>query len=121
MLPEHNGVAYVLAFFGVRSYQQMISGRGGAHHCLTPEMRRIIIEQDDDALVVREIEPQGLDSIMGLLGYNREVLEPARQPVHTHTPIAVERRPMREAVLASRATRRRQSVIRTRMRSSVAA
>lgn len=121
MLPEHNGVAYVLAFFGVGAYQQMISGRGGAHHCLTPEMRRIIIEQDDDALVVREIEPQGLDSIMGLLGYNREVLEPARQPVHTHTPIAVERRPMREAVLASRATRRRQSVIRTRMRSSVAA
>ena len=118
VLPEHTGEDYVLAFFGVGAYQQMISGRGGAHHCLTPEMRRIIIEQDDDALVVREIAPQGLDSIMGLLGYNREVLEPARQPVHTREPMPVERRATRDSVLSVRPLRRRQNNLRPRMSSA---
>ncbi|MCX6016438.1 MAG: arginine decarboxylase, partial [Chloroflexales bacterium] len=34
------GERMVIAFFGIGAYQQMLSGRGGAHHCLTPEMRR---------------------------------------------------------------------------------
>ncbi|HYF64875.1 MAG TPA: hypothetical protein VD886_18770, partial [Herpetosiphonaceae bacterium] len=67
------------------AYQQMLAGRGGAHHCLNPEMRRIIIEQDGDQLALREIAPQGLMAMMTALGYNREVIEqpvrvPARQP-----------------------------------------
>ncbi len=87
LLPDM-GEGQVIAFFGVGAYQQMISGRGGAHHCLTPEMRRIIIERDGDALVVREIAPQGLEQIMAALGYRPETLEqPAPRPT-----VPVERR-----------------------------
>ena len=81
MLPE-DGQNLVFGVFGVGAYQQMISGKGGAHHCLSPEMRRIIIEQDGDHLVMREVLPQSVAQIMNQLGYNREVLEqaPARTP-----------------------------------------
>jgi arginine decarboxylase len=110
MLPEADleAAPYVLAFFGVGAYQQMISGRGGAHHCLTPEMRRIVIEQDDDALVIREIAPQNLETIMNLLGYPQgEAIEPVPAP-RPATPVSIERRPIRESVLATRTPRRRQ-------------
>ena len=102
MLPE-DGKGLVVAIFGVGAYQQMISGRGGAHHCLSPEMRRIIIEQDGDALVVREVEPQSLGTIMGLLGYATEPLEPVARPV----PAPVRAEPVR-------AHRRRQLAPRPR-------
>ena len=82
----------VLAVFGVGAYQAMIGGRGGAHHCLNPEMRRIIIEQEGERLILREIPPQGLQSIMSALGYNREVLEPVRAPAYRQEP--VERLPV---------------------------
>lgn len=78
-LPEYQP-GMVLAVFGVGAYQAMIGGKGGAHHCLNPEMRRIIVEQVDDRLVLREIAPQGLTAMMTALGYNREILEPVRQP-----------------------------------------
>ncbi|HNP87381.1 MAG TPA: arginine decarboxylase [Kouleothrix sp.] len=97
MLPE-DGQGLVVAIFGVGAYQQMIAGRGGAHHCLNPEMRRIIIEQDDDALVVREIAPQSLGNIMNLLGYSSEPLEPVVRP----QPVPVERRMLREPIRAPR-------------------
>jgi arginine decarboxylase len=74
LLPA-NGEQSVLAFFGIGAYQQMIAGRGGAHHCLTPEMRRIIIEYDDDALVLRETPAQDLNDIMVTLGYHRDTIE----------------------------------------------
>ncbi|MEM8532742.1 MAG: arginine decarboxylase [Chloroflexota bacterium] len=93
MLPE-DGAGLVLAIFGVGAYQQMISGRGGAHHCLNPEMRRIIIERDDDALVVREIAPQSVETIMGLLGYEHEQLEPMpARPTLIPQFVPVRRRP----------------------------
>ncbi|MBC8161609.1 MAG: arginine decarboxylase, partial [Roseiflexaceae bacterium] len=81
MLPEQ-GEGLIFGVFGVGAYQQMIAGRGGAHHCLSPEMRRIIIEQEGDQLTLREVLPQSVAQIMGLLGYNREALE----PVLTRTP-----------------------------------
>ena len=71
MLPEH-GKGLMIAVFGVGAYQQMIAGRGGAHHCLSPEMRRIIIERDGDAFVVREVMPQSVRAIMQSLGYSSE-------------------------------------------------
>jgi arginine decarboxylase len=105
-----DGEGLITAIFGVGAYQQMISGRGGAHHCLNPEMRRIIIERDGDALVVREIAPQSLDAIMALLGYVREPLEsiaaPARAPI--------ERRFAREPARPPRPPRRRPSPFRGR-------
>jgi arginine decarboxylase len=109
MLPE-DGKDLVLAVFGVGAYQQMISGRGGAHHCLNPEMRRVIIEQDGDALVIREIAPQSLGAIMGLLGYSAEALE----PVVRQLPTQVDRKPAREMARVLRAPRRRQFVPRPR-------
>jgi arginine decarboxylase len=105
MLPEQ-GEGLVVAIFGVGAYQQMISGRGGAHHCLSPEMRRIIIEQDGDALVVREIAPQSLGTIMSLLGYGTEQLEPVARPLPA--PVEVER------VQTVRPPRRRQFMARPR-------
>jgi arginine decarboxylase len=115
------GEGLVVAIFGVGAYQQMIAGRGGAHHCLSPELRRIIIEQDGDALVVREIAPQSLDTIMGLLGYAREPLEPIVCPVPVPVesiarpaPVPVERRWAREPMRAARAPRRRQPALRPR-------
>lgn len=74
MLPD-GGEGMVLAFFGIGAYQQMLSGRGGAHHCLTPEMRRIIIEADGDDLVVRDVPAQQLNDIMQLLGYQQATLD----------------------------------------------
>ena len=97
-LPEFKD-GMVLAVFGVGAYQAMIGGKGGAHHCLNPEMRRIIIEQDGDQLVMREIAPQNLMAMMSALGYNREVLEPiqtpARRPVRRRQPLPMRRSAMR--------------------------
>jgi len=87
-----------VTIFGVGAYQQMISGRGGAHHCLSPEMRWIIVEQDGDALVVREIAPQSLGMIMSLLGYNSERLDPVARP----QPVPVDRGTLREPIRAPR-------------------
>jgi arginine decarboxylase len=109
VLPE-DGQGLVVAIFGVGAYQQMISGRGGAHHCLSPEMRRIIVEQDGDALVVREVAPQSLGAVMGLLGYSAEALEPVVRPL----PSQIVRKPVREPIRATRASRRRQLVPRPR-------
>lgn len=106
-----------VAVFGVGAYQQMIAGRGGAHHCLNPEMRRVIIEQDDDALVVREIAPQSLDTIMGMLGYAAEPLE---QPARARS-IPVERRAIREPVRLLRPSRRRLAAPRPRSLTAGAA
>lgn len=81
-----DGKRLVVAVFGVGAYQQMISGKGGAHHCLSPEMRRIVIEQDGDALVLREVQPQNVAAIMGLLGYAPEAIEPVAQPAPVFPP-----------------------------------
>ncbi|HMO58201.1 MAG TPA: arginine decarboxylase [Roseiflexaceae bacterium] len=108
MLPA-TGERLVLAIFGVGAYQQMIAGRGGAHHCLMPEMRRVLIERDDDAMVVREIQPQSLLRIMELLGYSNERLEPTA----TRLPAMVAER-TGELPRAQRAGRRAQSLYRPR-------
>lgn len=84
----HSGAGTVVAVCGVGAYQQMISGRGGAHHCLSPEARRIIIEERDGRLVQREVAQQSQAEIMGLLGY-----EPATAP--TRLPA---RRPARDSL-----------------------
>lgn len=68
-----NGRGLTIAVFGVGAYQQALSGRGGVHHCLAPEMRRINIDQEDDALVIRETPPQSYDDLMALLGYDELV------------------------------------------------
>lgn len=76
MLPQTDG-GLMIAVFGIGAYQSMISGKGGAHHCLNPEMKRIIIEQEGDQLVMRVVEAQSLNQIMTALGYRSET-QPAR-------------------------------------------
>ncbi|MEN9934838.1 MAG: hypothetical protein RLZZ387_1417 [Chloroflexota bacterium] len=106
---------YTIAVFGVGAYQQMISGRGGAHHCLTPEMRRVIIERDGDALVVREVAPQNLGQIMGALGYAAEELERTPRHAPQQVPVRVERRPVPQAqARPQRPSRRRQTAFRAK-------
>ncbi len=68
VLPER-GKGMVVAVCGVGAYQSMISGRGGAHHCLSPEARRIVIEEINGQLRVTETPQQSLEEIMRLIGY----------------------------------------------------
>ncbi|MDQ4075759.1 MAG: arginine decarboxylase [Chloroflexota bacterium] len=68
VLPEQ-GKGLHVAICGVGAYQSMISGRGGAHHCLAPESRRIVIEEINGKLVFTETPQQSLEEIMRLIGY----------------------------------------------------
>jgi len=110
-----SGERYVVAFFGVGAYQQMIAGRGGAHHCLTPEMRRVIIERDEDALVVREVAPQNLGQIMAALGYDTAQLERAPRTAPQPQPVRLERRSApQQPARPVRQSRRRQTAVRAK-------
>ncbi len=77
MLPA-GGPGQVIAICGIGAYQQMISGRGGAHHCLSPEPHRVVITDVEGRLVTRSIPQQDQASIMRLLGY---------QPHHLPYPL----------------------------------
>lgn len=85
-LPER-GKGMVLAVCGVGAYQSMISGRGGAHHCLSPEARRVVIEEVNGKLVFSEVPQQSLDEILRLIGY--ETPQPISVPA---TPLPAPRR-----------------------------
>lgn len=71
MLPD-TGASLVVAVCGVGAYQQMISGRGGAHHCLSPEPTRVIISAVNGRLVSRVIPQQDQATMMHLLGYTSQ-------------------------------------------------
>lgn len=83
VFPE-TGAGAVLVVCGIGAYQQMISGRGGAHHCLSPEARRIVIAERAGRLVTREVPQQSTSEIMRLLGYRHPVagarVRPRRRP-----------------------------------------
>ncbi|NTU79768.1 MAG: arginine decarboxylase [Chloroflexales bacterium] len=87
MLPD-SGAGLILAICGVGAYQQMISGRGGAHHCLSPEPGRVIVSEEDGRLVSRYVPQQDQVTIMRLLGYQPQPVpaplifdRPAREPM----------------------------------------
>ena len=60
----------LIAFFGTGAYQAMLSGEGGAHHCLAPEAPKLIVEARDGALVSRLIGEQSWEDVLGELGYS---------------------------------------------------
>jgi arginine decarboxylase len=95
ILPE-TGRGQIVAIFGVGAYQQMISGRGGAHHCLSPEPRRIVIEELKGELVVNDIPAQSMASINQHLGYpatsTRRPAKPQPAP-SSRVPMRVTMRP----------------------------
>lgn len=63
------GEGLFLAFFGTGAYQAMLSGEGGAHHCLAPEAPKLIIEELDGRLQTRVIGEQSWESVLSDLGY----------------------------------------------------
>ncbi len=90
MLPD-TGVGTMLAVCGVGAYQQMISGRGGAHHCLAPEPRRVVIEERNGRLVQRVMAQQSQADVMRLIGYRSPTLVP--KPVRPALPAPVRALP----------------------------
>lgn len=73
MLPApSNGDGLVVAIFGVGAYQKMLSGFGGVHHCLSPELPRVIIKDIDGERVVTSVPQQDQAAMMRLLGYQPE-------------------------------------------------
>jgi arginine decarboxylase len=64
-----NSHPLLLAFFGTGAYQAMLSGEGGAHHCLAPEAPKVIVEERDGALVTRVVGEQSWEDVLGELGY----------------------------------------------------
>ncbi|MGB9739876.1 arginine decarboxylase [Chloroflexus sp.] len=92
-LPTTDG-GLILAIFGIGAYQQMIAGRGGAHHCLTPEAARFIVEERNGRLSSRLTPQQDQVTIMRLLGYRP-------QPTALPAPLPF-RQPVRPAVLPAR-------------------
>ncbi|MEI6776363.1 MAG: arginine decarboxylase [Chloroflexales bacterium] len=110
MLPDM-GAGLILAICGVGAYQQMISGRGGAHHCLSPEPARVIFSEAAGRLRSRYVPQQDQATIMRLLGY---------PPQHMTIPIPFERlttlpapRPLALSAAAAR-RRMRERVVRVR-------
>ena len=99
MLPEA-GDGMVLAICGVGAYQQMISGRGGAHHCLSPEPARVIISERNGRLVSRYVPQQDQATIMRLLGYQPQPMPvpvvPARKPTALTPRRRAYQRPQRQ-------------------------
>ncbi len=91
MLPD-TGAGTVLAVCGVGAYQQMISGRGGAHHCLAPEPRRIVIEERNGRLVQRVMAQQSQVDVMRAIGYRRPALAP--KPVRPMLPVGAPTLPL---------------------------
>jgi arginine decarboxylase len=115
MLPAM-GPGLIIAIFGIGAYQQMISGRGGAHHCLAPEPQRLVYLEEDGQLLTRYIPQQDQASIMRLLGYQPH---PVPMPLNfervksetAHAPVRIGqavragslRRRARERALTARA------------------
>ncbi len=58
-----------IAFFGTGAYQAMLSGEGGAHHCLAPEAPHLIIEEQQGQYTQRLIAEQSWQDVLGELGY----------------------------------------------------
>jgi arginine decarboxylase-like protein len=69
MTAVEDGEPLLIAFFGTGAYQAMLSGEGGAHHCLAPEASKVIFEQVDGALQTRVIGEQSWKNVIADLGY----------------------------------------------------
>jgi arginine decarboxylase len=85
LLLPNTGEGLVLAICGTGAYQQMLSGMGGAHHCLSPEPQRVVIKEMDGQPVLHTVPQQDQASIMRLLGYQPErVMVPLHPPQPGH-------------------------------------
>jgi len=61
-----------IGIFGTGSYQEMISGVGGVHHCLTPEGTELIIHKKKNKLFFNKITKlQTPEKVLKILDYHR--------------------------------------------------
>ncbi|UKN01399.1 arginine decarboxylase [Paracrocinitomix mangrovi] len=67
-LPQfHKDKPLYLGFFNVGAYQDSIGGYGGIHHCLIPQPKHLIIDENQNVRVFSE--EQAADQMLSLLGY----------------------------------------------------
>lgn len=62
----------LIACFGTGAYQAMMSGEGGAHHCLAPEPPKLIIEDHQGIRTNRLVHEQSWEDVLSELGYTIE-------------------------------------------------
>ena len=60
-----------IGFFNTGAYQETISGFGGVHHCLIPQLKHILINRNEDGELEYEVfsEEQKPEDVLKLLGY----------------------------------------------------
>ncbi|MBL7899929.1 MAG: hypothetical protein JNJ99_15420, partial [Crocinitomicaceae bacterium] len=59
-----------LGFFNIGAYQESIGGFGGIHHCLIPQPKHVIIDDEENVTVFSE--EQTADDMLGILGYPKK-------------------------------------------------
>lgn len=69
-LPDAGSELY-LGFFGTGAYQEMLSGVRGAHHCLLPEAKELIVERENGVERRRVVHGQSSAGVLAVLGYDR--------------------------------------------------
>ena len=77
MLPEINeGEDLYIGILGAGSYQEVMNGRNGIHHCLLPEEIRVVIyTKDNKEYQVVTNELQSPEDILKLMKCNTEHLK----------------------------------------------
>ncbi|MCU0494871.1 MAG: arginine decarboxylase [Chloroflexaceae bacterium] len=68
LLPDA-GEGLLVAFFGTGAYQAMLSGEGGAHHCLTPEAHKLVVRNNGGGLSYESIPAQPWAEVVAELGF----------------------------------------------------
>jgi arginine decarboxylase len=74
LLPK-NQEKQVVVFAGVGSYQKMLGGAGGAHHCGILEAGKLIVEDFSGKTCYHFIPAQSSDDVADRLGYTQEILD----------------------------------------------
>jgi arginine decarboxylase len=59
-----------IGFFNIGAYQESIGGFGGIHHCLIPQPKHVIIDDEENVTVFSE--EQTADDMLGILGYPKK-------------------------------------------------
>jgi len=69
---EHGNDLY-LGFFHTGAYQDTLGGYGGIHHCLMPQPKHLLIDEDNDGNFEIEVfsEEQSSDEVLRILGYRK--------------------------------------------------
>ncbi|GAA4273146.1 arginine decarboxylase [Aquimarina gracilis] len=63
-----------IGFFNTGAYQETIGGYGGLQHCLIPQPKHIIIDQDEEGNLSTSVfaEQQTSEQLLSILGYQKQ-------------------------------------------------